>query len=155
MQPARLQPTHAALWHSPVTFRTRSDVLPRESESLTQAAQDINENPRYAFEDRPDATEETPPYKTTGPQHAASTTSRRSRLKRTVKARKLANAVPSKTTVPKKEQHDESPTVVSYAQSPRSLPWLLEQDGEELNPLLPSRFSNNLIKLNMHIGQLP
>ncbi|ETI28582.1 hypothetical protein G647_01032 [Cladophialophora carrionii CBS 160.54] len=135
-----LRPLDAVQWEGSVTLRRRADVLPRESESLTH---DIDEGATYSSEDRGHARKETIPSKPTARQHAA----RKPHLKRAVKGRKHVHGFYPKKAVSKKEKPDESLPVLRYNEGPS---WLLELDGEEINPLLPSPFPNDLVRRHMH-----
>jgi hypothetical protein len=143
MGPESLQPGGTVQWGGSVTLRNRSDVPPREPESLSH---DINEDVRYNAEDRADAPRDTGPPRSTAQQPAA----RKPHFKRAVKDRKHVYAAHASKTTPRKERHDESLPVVKHCQSPS---WLLELDGEELNPLLPSPFPNDLVRRHMHSRQ--
>ncbi|EXJ64630.1 hypothetical protein A1O7_00967 [Cladophialophora yegresii CBS 114405] len=137
-----LRPRDAALWEGSVTFRNRADVPPREPQSLTH---DIDEDAPSSSEDRARARarKETIPSKSTARLHAA----RKPHLNRAVKGRKHVHETHRGKPLPGEDKHDDSLSVVKYNDSPS---WLLEPDGEEINPLLPSPFPNDLVRRHMH-----
>ncbi|KIW72876.1 hypothetical protein PV04_01037 [Phialophora macrospora] len=138
MGPQNLRPGDTVQWGASVTLRNRSDVLPKDAESLTYDTDEA--------EDRGDARKDTVPPKSTTLQQPAA---RKLHLKRAVKDRKHVYEARSAKPkpIPRKERHEESLAVVRHSQSPS---WLLEPDGEELNPLLPSPFPNDLVRRHMH-----
>ena len=145
MQPDQPRPPAADEWEDTVSFRNRSSQLSGPDDWGT-LFQHVNEPLRDSnYPENISVIRHEASLPTRSRQHrAAAAAARKHHVKRTVKDRSFPE---EKSSADNKSRSDESLALVNYYPPPS---WLLEIDGEELNPSLPSPFPNELVKRHLH-----